>query len=595
MHSQYGRSPHPGDDERSGQGWHPGGSPWSTAPGSPPPVAPTTGGTYGRASVPLNTVGPDGAQKEKEPWVAGPSSPAVGGEVPAGAVTPPRMPAVRPVASGHEQPGVPAAGQRRASVASRKPVIASVAAVLVLVLGVGVAALVRPGPIKNLLAGGSTPSPARATLAPDPEPTPVLVAASGGTQPDPARIKVALDPLVSSAALGTTVHAAVLDVASGQVLYARDADVPTTPASTTKLLTAATVLASRGPGYRIGTTAVAGREPGEVVLVGGGDPTLSVDGNQLFPGAARLDRLAGQVKKALGATPVTSVAIDTSLFSGPETGTGWASDDISPLGQVARIQPLMTNGGRIKPIHNEHGGDPRFADPALSAGKAFAKLLGAPAASVKRDKAPEAPAASAPASAAAAPIAPGTRLGLVQSAPLVQITDWMLEQSDNTLAEVMARQVALANGKPATFDGATDAIIAKLRQMGLPGDEADLYDGSGLSRHNGISPTLLTQVLALAASGKLPEITGMLGGLPVAGWSGTLADRFVSPRPNQVGQGVVRAKTGTLSGVNTMAGQLVTKDGRLLVFAIMASGSANAFTAKAALDKVPARLVTCGC
>jgi D-alanyl-D-alanine carboxypeptidase/D-alanyl-D-alanine-endopeptidase (penicillin-binding protein 4) len=196
---------------------------------------------------------------------------------------------------------------------------------------------------------------------------------------------------------------------------------------------------------------------------------------------------------------------------------------------------------------------------------------------------------------AATGIAPGARLGEVQSPPLVQITDWMLEQSDNILAEVLARQVAIAAGRPASFDGETDAMIAKLRAMGLPGDEADLYDGSGLSRHNGISPSLLTQVLALAADGKQPAITGIFGGLPVAGWSGTLQGRFDTPASNRAAYGVVRAKTGTLSGVNTMAGELVTRDGRLLVFAIMASGSSNVYAAKDALDRVPARLVACGC
>jgi serine-type D-Ala-D-Ala carboxypeptidase/endopeptidase (penicillin-binding protein 4) len=90
-------------------------------------------------------------------------------------------------------------------------------------------------------------------------------------------------------------------------------------------------------------------------------------------------------------------------------------------------------------------------------------------------------------------------------------------------------------------------------------------------------------------------VASLFGGLPVAGWSGTLRTRFVTPDPNQIGQGVVRAKTGTLSGVNTMAGELITKDGRLLVFAIMANGSGDAVTARAALDRVAAKLVSCGC
>jgi D-alanyl-D-alanine carboxypeptidase/D-alanyl-D-alanine-endopeptidase (penicillin-binding protein 4) len=437
--------------------------------------------------------------------------------------------------------------------------------------------LVKPGVVEGWLGAEKTTAPT-AAATPDASPTPVLAAASGGgAAPSADKVKAALDPLVNSKALGSEVHASVLDAVTGNLLYARNADVPTTPASTTKLLTAAAVLSARGPAYRLSTKAVAGNAPGEVVLVGGGDPTLSVDAEGQFPGAARLDQLAAQVKKALGGTKPTRVIVDTSLFSGPETGLGWDSDDITPLGQVSRIQSLMTNAGRVKPVHHENGGDPRYSDPAIAAGKAFARLLGAPTGSVKRGKAAGAP------------------LGVVQSPPLVQITDWMLEQSDNTIAEAMGRQVALAAGKPASFDGTSEAIIDELRDLGLPADEADLYDASGLSRHNGISPALLTQLLALAAGGQRPALTGIFGGLPVAGWSGTLERRFVSPKPNRVAQGVVRAKTGTLSGVNTMAGELVTKDGRLLVFAIMASGSGNAAAAKAALDKVPARLVSCGC
>jgi D-alanyl-D-alanine carboxypeptidase/D-alanyl-D-alanine-endopeptidase (penicillin-binding protein 4) len=131
--------------------------------------------------------------------------------------------------------------------------------------------------------------------------------------------------------------------------------------------------------------------------------------------------------------------------------------------------------------------------------------------------------------------------------------------------------------------------------LGLPADQATLYDGSGLSRHDGISPAMLTAVLALAAAGRAPAVSSLFGGLPVAGWSGTLRTRFVTPAPNRIGQGIVRAKTGSLSGVNTIAGELVTNDGRLLVFAIMANGSRAAVPARIGLDRIAAKLVACGC
>ncbi|WP_307872753.1 D-alanyl-D-alanine carboxypeptidase/D-alanyl-D-alanine endopeptidase [Paractinoplanes ovalisporus] len=461
--------------------------------------------------------------------------------------------------------------------------------VIALVVAAGVVGLVRPGPVAGWLSAEPTNTPTTAPPTPDPSPTPVLVAATGGGAALTAdSVTRAIDPLVKSTALGTKVHVAVLDVASGEVLYARNADTMTTPASTTKLLTAAAVLSSRGPSYRLSTRVVAGSRPGEVVLIGGGDPTLATTANKLFPGAARLDTLAAQVKKALGTTKPTRVLYDISLFSGPETARGWDGSDIS-FGQVSRIQALMVNAGRVKPIHNEFGGDPRSSNPADAAAKAFAKMLGVPSSAVKKGKAPVA------ASAAAGEVAPGAPLGVVQSPPMVQLTDWMLEQSDNTAAEALGRQVAIAGGKPGTFDDTTEAIIGRIRDLGLPADEANLYDASGLSRNNGISPTLLTQLLAFAASGEQPALSSMFGGLPVAGWSGTMLKRFVKPQANQVGQGVVRAKTGTLSGVNTMAGMLTTADGRLLVFAIMASGSGNAVTGRAALDRVAARLVQCDC
>ncbi|MEU4618446.1 D-alanyl-D-alanine carboxypeptidase/D-alanyl-D-alanine-endopeptidase [Actinoplanes sp. NPDC023801] len=474
----------------------------------------------------------------------------------------------------------------------------ALAILLVMAMAGAVGIVVRPGPVDgwlDALSGepASTPTPAATT--PEPTPTPVLVAAEeGGSAPDAAAVKAALDPLVNAAELGPTVHVQVLDVASDTVLYERNATKATTPASTTKVLTAATVLAARGPAYRLETRVVAGAAPGEVVIVGGGDATLAVReaDKDLFPGAARLDDLAAQVKKALGGTKPTRLLVDTSLFEGPETATGWDAGDI-PGGQVARIQSLMTNAGRLVPVHNEFGGDPRFSDPALSAGKIFAKMIGVPQSAVKRGSA--ATGDPAPSASISSTWTPGSELGKVQSPPLVQVVDWMLQQSDNVLAEVLARQVALAAGKEASFTGAAEAMGDKLSELGLPAEQAKLYDGSGLSTRNGITPTLLVETLALAAGGSQPALGNMFNGLPVAGWSGTLETRFATPSDNETAQGVVRAKTGSLSGVNTLAGVLMTREQRVLAFAIMAKGGADAITARSALDEVVARLVACGC
>ncbi|GGQ43557.1 D-alanyl-D-alanine carboxypeptidase/D-alanyl-D-alanine-endopeptidase [Couchioplanes caeruleus subsp. azureus] len=460
------------------------------------------------------------------------------------------------------------------------------------VLTAGTVLLVRPGPVDDWLSDDPA-RPSAAARTPEPAPSPVLVAAgAGGAAPTAAGVEAAIGALVDAPALGSRVNVSVVDAATGEALYEKNADTKTTPASTTKLLTAATVLATRGPAHRLSTRAVAGAEPGEVVLIGGGDPSLAVDGDGLFPGAARLDKLAEQVKKSLGAQEPTRVVVDTSLFTGPETGPGW-EDGLIAEGQVARIQALMTDGGRVEPVHHEFGGDERFADPALAAGRAFAAQLGLPGTAVREGKAPAA--AEPAASSAPAAGGPGAELGVVQSPPLVHVLDWMLEQSDNVLAEALARQVALATGKEASFAGAAEAMRAELTKLGLPADQAELSDASGLSLDNRISPGLLTDLLALAASGKQPALGSMFGGLPVAGWSGTLRSRFAEPAGNQVGQGLVRAKTGSLTGVNAISGNLITKDGRLLVFAVLADATGETGAARQALDRIAAKLVTCGC
>jgi D-alanyl-D-alanine carboxypeptidase/D-alanyl-D-alanine-endopeptidase (penicillin-binding protein 4) len=461
--------------------------------------------------------------------------------------------------------------------------------------------VVRPGPVDRWLAADPTPAPT-VSATPDPTPTPVLAAATAGTAPTAAGVRAAIAELVAAPILGPRVRVSVADAATGESLFAQDAGTMATPASTTKLLTAATALAARGPAYRLTTRVVAGSAPGEVVLIGGGDPTLAVDAKDQFPGAARLDKLAAQVKKALGDQQPTRVVIDTTLFTGPEVADGWDGDVVGG-GQVARIQSLMTNAGRIKPVHNDVGGDPRFSDPAMAAGRAFARQLGVRSSAVTRGKAPTGadgsagatPSIEVTASGVPGAVAPGTELGKVQSPPLVHVIDWMLEQSDNVLAEAVARQVALAAGEEASFAGAASAMLAKLGELGLPAAEARLADASGLSRRNAISPQLLTDLLTLAASGKHIELSSMFGGLPVAGWSGTLRTRFVTPSPNRIGQGLVRAKTGSLTGVNAISGQLITKDGRLLVFAILADATGESGAARQALDKIAAKLVTCGC
>jgi serine-type D-Ala-D-Ala carboxypeptidase/endopeptidase (penicillin-binding protein 4) len=476
----------------------------------------------------------------------------------------------------------------------RRPALISlVVTAFVLVLAIAGAVLVRPGPVAGWL--GTEPSGGEGSaLANEPPPPPVLsTVAANAPMPSPQGIRAALDPLIAASGI-KRVNLSVLDVATGQSLYERGAQVMTVPASTTKLATATAVLATRGPTYRITTRAVAGQTPGEVVLIGGGDPTLAVGATRTYPGAARLDRLAADVKRALGGQPVTKVTVDVSLFSGPRYEPGW--DPGTPNeGYGAAITALMTNGARVN-AKESVGQAARVAEPDLAAGRSFAELLDAPEGSVTRGKAPAG--SSSGASATASPDAartPGAELGRVESPPMLRLVEFMLSESDNVVAELLARQVALARGQPASFAGAAAATDAVLADLTLDAGQSALADGSGLSRTNRITPGLLARILALSANPAHPELAGVAAGLPVAAWSGTLRDRYGTAAGGSSAAGVVRAKTGTLSGVHSLAGMVTTADGRPLAFAIMADDVPVTLDARPRIDRMAAALATCGC
>ncbi|MFY1696515.1 D-alanyl-D-alanine carboxypeptidase/D-alanyl-D-alanine endopeptidase [Solwaraspora sp. WMMA2101] len=508
---------------------------------------------------------------------------------------------------------------------------AAIVGAFLLVSGTSVAVL-RPGPVAGWFGAQPDPTPSPSG---DPTPGPVLAAmAADAPVPDQTALATELTAALASSGLGGRVHVSVQDMATGSVLFSQQPDMMTMPASTTKLVTAATVLATVGPTHRIATRVVAGSAPGEVVLVGGGDPTLAIDGTGFYPTAARLDELAAATRTALGATPVARVVIDASLFSGPAFGSGW-DDDIPTGGYAAAITALMVDGGRTDPKAGK-GWAPRSSAPDLAAGRAFARALGLPAEAVTSAPAGYAEqlagstgqptgstgaVAGAPATSAAgtgtdattqtagtgAPsqtagtgdpaVRPGTELARVESPPMISLVETMLADSDNVVAEALARQVAIARGEPASYAGAAAAMDAVLADLGLPAEQSELFDGSGLSRTNRMSPRLLTELTVLAGSGSRPELAGIFAGLPVAAWSGTLQGRYrATAAPQRAGAGVVRAKTGSLSGVNSLAGTVTTADGRLLAFAVLADAVPLYIDqAQEALDRIAATLAGCGC
>jgi D-alanyl-D-alanine carboxypeptidase/D-alanyl-D-alanine-endopeptidase (penicillin-binding protein 4) len=170
----------------------------------------------------------------------------------------------------------------------------------------------------------------------------------------------------------------------------------------------------------------------------------------------------------------------------------------------------------------------------------------------------------------------------------------MLTDSDNDLAEALGRTVAVRVGHRPDFTGEAAAVLEQVHGLGVDVTGLVLRDASGLSRLDRVTARALVQVVQTAASAGHPELRPVLEGLPVAGFTGTLAGRYRSSA-TVAGAGGVRAKTGTLTGVNTIAGTVVDASGRLLVFAFLTDRAGSPTRTEAALDRLVARLSACGC
>jgi D-alanyl-D-alanine carboxypeptidase/D-alanyl-D-alanine-endopeptidase (penicillin-binding protein 4) len=506
---------------------------------------------------------------------------------------------------------LPVVGQLRGW---RAGVVAALAAVTVVALVLS--ALGRlPGQGRPTAAGATSSSGSPAASLPSPPPAAAVLEPVGGTGPLPTQAGLGrvLEPLLAQPSLGTQVGAAVLDLATGRLLYGHDAAGDYSTASTTKLLTAAAALTVLGPQFRIQTRVVSGARPGQVVLVGGGDATLAtVPPAGFVPAPASLPALARATAAALRAHGTTTVTLgyDTTLFTGPRTAATWPPGYVTS-GVVAPVTALSVDEGRVGVT--AEGSAPRVSDPALGAARAFARQLGRQGITVTGlpapTRAPAAASASGSPSAAgtgtsagaagsgASPPAAGTVLASVSSPTLTDLLGWMLSTSDNDLAEALAHLVAHASGQPADFPGGVTAVIAAVQSLGLPTDRLSLYDGSGLSTQTRVEPVLLGRVLALAATASHPQLRPLLTGLAVAGFTGSLEPpRFEAPGTAPAA-GLVRAKTGTLTGVSSMAGTVEDAGGRTLVFVFVADHvpPGGTLPARAALDRLAAAVAACGC
>ena len=500
-------------------------------------------------------------------------------------------------------------GKRRVLVVTAVAVVAAAA--------VTVAATIelRPDDSGTATAGeqsvATTPS---ASASPTGSPTPTAAAAL-----DPVLDAVDSSHKTKSAALakriagagksGGTVSAAVLSSETGRLLYKNNADSALIPASTNKLLTTATALQLLGPQHRFSTRVVsttplpsatsgpsAGssdspdpsapatkstHRTGSIVLVGGGDPYLAGGADSATEsGQASLEGLASATAKRLKKSGLKSVRLgyDASLFAGPAWNPDWPGGYADV---VTRTSALWADEGRLS------GADgPRQSDPAKSAATLFAKQLtkrGIKVSTVAQGKVSAKVAEDRDAQVAA-----------VDSLSLERIVERLLMASDNDAAEVMLRQASVAAGGDGSITNGVATVHKTLGKLGAWVSSTHTYDGSGLARTNKVSADQLVRVVEAAVSGKHAKLGPLLTGLPVAGVEGSLHYRFDEAGATG-GQGLVRAKTGTLSKVHSLAGYSYTRDGELLVYAFIVNKPKSDWASLVWLDRSAAAVATCGC
>lgn len=406
------------------------------------------------------------------------------------------------------------------------------------------------------------PSATQPAVAPTPSPTP-----TPPPVPDGPVLAEELAEVSRSGIKATGV--VVVDPASGTTLTSRG-DAPLVPASTMKVVTTLAAVDTLGAAATFTTRVVAPRA-GRLILVGGGDPMLTDKQSGSKAKAGSLEALATSTVAALKASGTTSVRLgyDASLFAGPGWHPSWKPTWRS---YTALVGALTINGARSGPwaVH---------PDPARTAATAFAARLKAAGIKVTTVKAERAKPSA-------------TVVAEVHSSPLAAIVGHTLRNSDNFVAEVLARQVSLRAGGDGSFKAAAAAVRSWLKAHDLWAEGMVIDDGSGLSRKSRLRPSILARALSLVLI--TPALSAVAKGLPVAGVNGTLKDRF-DDKSEKAGRKVVHAKTGTLLGVASLAGYVTTRDGATLAFALMANQATGRDTAYNWLDRTASVLAGCGC
>ncbi len=377
-----------------------------------------------------------------------------------------------------------------------------------------------------------------------------------------------------------TFTGAVVNASTGELLFDRSATTGVSQGAIEQVLTAAAALNILGPDYTLNTRVYEGSTPGSIVLVGGGDSTISRLGpgqESVYAGAPKLSSLAADVKKNHSGGPITTIVLDATIWStGDKWDATWPRSEQTG-GNLSEVTGLQVDGDRDEPTAQTSG---RSTDPVARAGEWFAEAL----ADAGVDIDPDAVTFSLGAAVTSKPL-----LAQTSSQPVSVLINQMLVAGDATLAETLARVLSKSMGLGGSASSINQAITSAIALYEVPTTGVVVHDGSGTSGANAVPPAFMAKFMVKVSQGA-SNLNIIYDSLAVAGTSGTLAKRFSGD--NAVAKGAVVGKTGASGGVYSLAGTIAAADGTPLAFAFYASGAKD--TARAAIDTLATGAYSCG-
>ena len=361
--------------------------------------------------------------------------------------------------------------------------------------------------------------------------------------PWPQSVVAGIDNLLKSDMFETSqVGMMVYDLDADSAIYCHNERQLMRPASTMKLLTAITAIDKLGGSYQFKTDlcytgeVTDGTLSGNIYCVGGFDPRFNIDDMRAFVESIRkmgVDTIRG------------TIYADKSMKDEAQYGEGWCWDDDNPI-----LSPLLV--GR-KDVFID-----RFVQELREAGIVVDAFTGQ---GRKPDDA----------------FCICRRFHTID-----QVLMRMLKESDNLYAESMFYQIGAASGsQPATAHSARSVMNRPIKKVGLDPKRYNIADGSGLSLYNYVTAELEVRMLRYAFKNNNIYLH-LHPSLPQAGTDGTLRKRMTSPFT----QGNVYAKTGTLSGISSLAGYCTAANGHRLAFAIINQGLLHGRNGRSFQDRV---------